>query len=446
MKKNSNNKNQSYSDELRSSDINSKGYGIISQKVMRDPRIPIQAKGIYGYICSFAGAGTTAFPSKETILQELHLSEQAYYDNRDYLVAYGYLTIEQEIRPDGTKGKNIFTIVTKPNINEIVLAQIEKKRLKRKEKNDKQREKNRPDTDYQSADNPSPDNPSLDNRGTKINKSKRINNNNYQSVSNISNIERLTEFEKYTLDRIINNCELHVYKPEQANAIKMAIETLFINDEFAKNKLKTSLSIVRGNLLYLNSEILTYAIDKIKKSSMNGTQIKSPTNYLAVCIYNAISEFYIGLMTDSELLKIEENRRLEIISEWEKELESKRGAGSQEEIPLYSSEQSSEQSDEDNSFNNKALEKEPGEDIFKNSIIGTELESLYDDIVNCVGAIQYNELLSKTELMEIKDNTIYLNTKDKFIADIMEIRYIGKIKEMLIDKGSNIRNIQIMQN
>ena len=43
------------------------GFGTIPKLVMLDPQLTPQAKAIYAYFASFAGAGTTAFPRRSTI-------------------------------------------------------------------------------------------------------------------------------------------------------------------------------------------------------------------------------------------------------------------------------------------------------------------------------------------------------------------------------------------
>lgn len=55
------------------------GFGLISNAVMRDPRLSCVSKAIYSYITSFTGAGkNSSFPSVKTILEELKLSRVIY--------------------------------------------------------------------------------------------------------------------------------------------------------------------------------------------------------------------------------------------------------------------------------------------------------------------------------------------------------------------------------
>lgn len=54
----------------------SHGYGLSPQLVMRSKGLSIEAKALYGYLSSFAGAGDTAFPSTSRILEELDISKK----------------------------------------------------------------------------------------------------------------------------------------------------------------------------------------------------------------------------------------------------------------------------------------------------------------------------------------------------------------------------------
>jgi len=75
--------------------IKAKGFGTVPKLVMLDGRLTAQAKGIYAYFASFAGAGTTAFPRRSTIMRDLKLSAYTYYSHFNILVETGYLSVEQ---------------------------------------------------------------------------------------------------------------------------------------------------------------------------------------------------------------------------------------------------------------------------------------------------------------------------------------------------------------
>lgn len=72
------------------------GFGTVPKLVMLDRNLTAQAKAIYAYFASFAGAGTTAFPRRATIMRELKIkSLGTYYQHFNLLVQYGYLSVEQ---------------------------------------------------------------------------------------------------------------------------------------------------------------------------------------------------------------------------------------------------------------------------------------------------------------------------------------------------------------
>uniref|UniRef100_UPI0039EA52E8 helix-turn-helix domain-containing protein n=1 Tax=Clostridium perfringens TaxID=1502 RepID=UPI0039EA52E8 len=75
--------------------ILSQGYGFSPQIVMRDIRLTAEAKAIYAYMASFAGANLTAFPTIELQLHELNMSAKRYYKHRRLLEDLGYITIQR---------------------------------------------------------------------------------------------------------------------------------------------------------------------------------------------------------------------------------------------------------------------------------------------------------------------------------------------------------------
>jgi len=88
-------------DVLRVQGITEKGYGIIPKAVMLDIRLIIDAKAIYSYFRSFAGAGITAFPSRDKILHDLQIGENRYYKHFKLLAKYGYITVKKNTDSTG---------------------------------------------------------------------------------------------------------------------------------------------------------------------------------------------------------------------------------------------------------------------------------------------------------------------------------------------------------
>lgn len=77
--------------------VASRGFGTVPKVVMLDQNLTAQAKAIYAYFASFAGAGTTAFPRRATIMRELKIgSIGTYYQHFNLLIQYGYLSVEQQ--------------------------------------------------------------------------------------------------------------------------------------------------------------------------------------------------------------------------------------------------------------------------------------------------------------------------------------------------------------
>lgn len=83
---------------LRLDALLSHGYGLSPQLVMRSKGLSIEAKALYSYLSSFAGAGDTAFPSTSRILEELDISKNRFYkirNNLDYGKVPSYMAYER---------------------------------------------------------------------------------------------------------------------------------------------------------------------------------------------------------------------------------------------------------------------------------------------------------------------------------------------------------------
>ncbi|WP_439444102.1 helix-turn-helix domain-containing protein [Listeria aquatica] len=91
--------------------IYKQGFGMIAKAVMRDQELSIEAKAIYSYLCSFAGAGQTAFPSVELILAELNISRERFYKHRKLLIEKGYIKVTQMKNEKGQQQQNIYHIL-----------------------------------------------------------------------------------------------------------------------------------------------------------------------------------------------------------------------------------------------------------------------------------------------------------------------------------------------
>lgn len=97
-------------DKLQVKGVLSQGYGIIPKMLMKDDDLTIEAKAIYAYIASYAGAGSTAFPGVSLICHDLNISENRFHTHKKKLIEKGYIHIHQERSGHGTFKRNIYTI------------------------------------------------------------------------------------------------------------------------------------------------------------------------------------------------------------------------------------------------------------------------------------------------------------------------------------------------
>lgn len=101
-------------DKIQMDGVFSKGYGIIYKFVMTDPELPIEAKAIYAYFCACAGSGTTAFPSRSKVLNDLQISKNTYYKHFYCLLEVGYISVSQK-EENGQFSNNTYTLHMNPN-------------------------------------------------------------------------------------------------------------------------------------------------------------------------------------------------------------------------------------------------------------------------------------------------------------------------------------------
>ena len=159
--------------------VMSEGYGIIPKKVMKDKGLSIEAKAIYAFISSYAGAGITSFPSVNLITDMLGISRQRFNKHRKLLEDKGYITIKRNRSPEGSWGNNVYTLETLPRLQNLT------------------------------SDNLTSDNPTLGNVTTNNN---TINNNTINNNTNSTSRSKL-KFETYHLKL----AEL-LYKQIQSNS------------------------------------------------------------------------------------------------------------------------------------------------------------------------------------------------------------------------------------
>lgn len=98
-------------DQIQIKGVMSKGYGIMPKMVALDESLSIEAKAIYAFLTSFSGAGQGAFPSIETIIHYLKISENRLLKYRKELIEHGYITIQKRYI-EGKRTSNLYILNT----------------------------------------------------------------------------------------------------------------------------------------------------------------------------------------------------------------------------------------------------------------------------------------------------------------------------------------------
>lgn len=86
-------KREKIEDLLKFEGIECKGFGVLPKFVMRDQDLGIGAKGLYAYYCSLAGSEIVAFPKRETIIKQLKINKETFYNYQSELIKEGYITV-----------------------------------------------------------------------------------------------------------------------------------------------------------------------------------------------------------------------------------------------------------------------------------------------------------------------------------------------------------------
>lgn len=90
------------------------GFGLTYQEVYLMDNLTIEAKAIYGMLCSYAGAGATAYPSVDFICRKLHISKDRFYKHMNLLVGAGIVEKTTYKTERGTFASNVYTLI--PNL------------------------------------------------------------------------------------------------------------------------------------------------------------------------------------------------------------------------------------------------------------------------------------------------------------------------------------------
>lgn len=263
-----NNKKKNICDILKFEGIMSGGFGIAPRIVMRDQRLSIESKAIYSYFQSFAGNRESAFPSRETILNDLGISKSRYYKYLNQLVELDYIRIERE-ETDGWKGRNIYVIVSNPESESVMPSKTRRKGMPADDQHTKETVNGKPH--YQSKaipktiKKPESDRKASSSLGKVENK--------WSSLADQLKIDEL--FSKYPEDK------------SELNIIYSVIKDMIQSEE-----IKISGTVKRREAILDVVHQLTYKhiIFVLKNTQKHRKEIKNKKSWIQTCLINSIYE------------------------------------------------------------------------------------------------------------------------------------------------------------
>lgn len=100
-------------DFIQADGIFAEGFGFIAKSVMKNRELSIYSKVIYSYICSYSGAGKTAFPSRDKICFDLGIGKDSFHKHMKPLVDEGFIVIEK-VRQQGSFANNLYKVISLP--------------------------------------------------------------------------------------------------------------------------------------------------------------------------------------------------------------------------------------------------------------------------------------------------------------------------------------------
>lgn len=84
-------------------------YGILPKNVMKDNELSLGAKGVFAYLCAYAGSEDHSFPSRKLITYELNINKDTLTKYMKELQKNGYINIQQN-KKEGQFANNIYYI------------------------------------------------------------------------------------------------------------------------------------------------------------------------------------------------------------------------------------------------------------------------------------------------------------------------------------------------
>ena len=91
------------------------GYGLTYCEVWDNKDLTIEAKAIYGFLCTYADKQGEAYPSVEQMLRTLNISRARFYKHMNLLVASGVVK-KRMVYKDGVREKAVYTLIPNQNL------------------------------------------------------------------------------------------------------------------------------------------------------------------------------------------------------------------------------------------------------------------------------------------------------------------------------------------
>lgn len=91
------------------------------QEVYLMDNLTVEAKAIYGMLCSYAGVGATAYPSVEFMCKKLKMSRRRFYTHMNLLIGAGVVK-KQSQREDGRRTNNVYVLT--PNLQFLPVENV----------------------------------------------------------------------------------------------------------------------------------------------------------------------------------------------------------------------------------------------------------------------------------------------------------------------------------
>lgn len=104
------------------------GFGIVPKKVMQDPTLSLQAKGLFSYLTTYANKDGDCFPSRDLMCSHLNIGKDTITKYLKELKGAGYLEVEQ-VKENGKFAHNIYHLSPYPKNTDTATTDTQKSPL-----------------------------------------------------------------------------------------------------------------------------------------------------------------------------------------------------------------------------------------------------------------------------------------------------------------------------